>query len=363
MIRSRFLLFAYVSFGCGAFAGVSGCRHAAEPEAQQQPAANVRVEAVHEQNVSEALEIPGRVEVDPAHQVHIYAPLSGRLLDLKLTPGQEVHKGQTIAMLQSGDVAQARAEFEKARIETARADRALTRGQLLLAHEVLSQADFQDLKATDDSAHAEEERTRQRIHELGFNENGTTDVTPIVSPITGTVLDVNSGNGELQRSLDNSTGVATVANLDTVWVTGDIFERDLGVVKLHQPVVLRFPAYPGEDVHGTVAMIGDALDPTTHAVKLRVVIANPQHRFKPGMFATLRIERPPQLRVVLPAEAVLHNGSSTEVYVPAANGSYSEKQVTTGAEHGNTIEIVSGLSEGDRVVTHGAAFLRQPTGD
>jgi len=357
------LLFVYVSLGCGVLLGVSGCRHAAEGEQQQQPTANIKVEAVHAVNVSDALEVSGRVEVDPAHQVHIYSPLSGRLLDLRLTPGQEVRKGQTIAMLQSGDVAQARADFEKARIETARSDRALDRGKLLLAHEVLSQADFQDLKAADDSAHAEQERTRQRIRELGFSENGTTDVAPIVSPITGTVLDVNTGTGELQRSLDNSTGVATVANLDTVWVTGDIFERDLAAVKLHQEVIVRFAAYPGEDIRGTVAMIGDSLDPNTHAVKLRVVLNNPQHRFKPGMFATLRIDRPQELRVVVPTGAVLHNGSATEVYVPASDGRYVEKQVTTGAEHGNTVEIVSGLSDGDRVVTHGAAFLRQPTGE
>jgi cobalt-zinc-cadmium efflux system membrane fusion protein len=357
------LLVVNVSLGCGMLLGVSGCRHRAEGEQQQHPTANIKVETVHAINVVDALEVPGRVEVDPSHQVHIYAPLSGRLLDLRLTPGQEVRKGQTIATLQSGDVAQARADFEKARIETSRADRALDRGKLLLAHEVLSQADFQDLKATDDSAHAEQERTRQRIRELGFNESGTTDVAPIASPITGTVLDVNTGTGELQRSLDNSSGMATVANLDTVWVTGDIFERDLAAVKLHQPVVVRFPAYPGEDICGTVAMIGDSLDPNTHAVKLRVVLNNPQHRFKPGMFATLRIERAQRLRVIVPTEAVLHNGSTTEVYVPAGDRRYVEKQVTTGAEHGKTVEIISGLSDGDRVVTQGAAFLRQPAGD
>lgn len=363
MTRQKFLSASATLLGCASLLATSGCRHSAESEQQEQPTANVKVETVHAQNVSDALEVPGRVEVNPAHQVHIYAPLSGRLLDLRLTPGQEIRKGQTVAMLQSADVAQARADFQKARIEADRADRALQRGQLLLNHEVLSQADFQELKATDDAAHAEEERTRQRIHELGFSENGAGDVTPVFSPISGTVLDVSTGTGELQRSLDSSTGVASVANLDTVWVTGDIFERDLASVKLREPVIVRFPAYPGEDIHGTIAMIGDSLDPTTHAVKLRVVINNPQHRFKPGMFASVRIERAEQLRVVVPTEAVLHNNSATEVYVPTADGHYVEKQVTTGAEHGKSIEIVSGLAEGDRVVTQGAAFLRQPAGD
>jgi len=207
---------------------------------------------------------------------------------------------------------------------------------------VLSQADFQELKAADESAHAEEDRARQRIHELGFSESGTGDEAPIPAPITGTVLDVTTGTGELQRSLDNASGVATIANLDSVWVTGDIFERDLATVKLHQSVSVHFPAYPGEEVHGTVAMIVDSLDPTTHALKLRVAIRNPQHRFKAGMYATLQIERPPGSRVTVPIEAVLRNGSITEVYVPIGKGRYARSRVITGEEHGKTVEILAG---------------------
>ena len=352
-----------VAFGFCLATAIAGCKHADDEAAVDRPKANLRVEPVHAQNVAEMLEIPGRVEADPAHLVHIYAPLSGRILNLTLTPGQEVHKGQTVAMLQSGDVAQARTDFEKARIETLRADRALERGKLLVGHEVLSQADFQELQATDDAAHAEQERTRERIHELGFSENETTDVTPVVSPISGTVLDVGTASGEMQRSLETSNGIATVANLDSVWVTGDVFERDLGLVHLHEPVDVQFSAYPGADVHGTIAMIGDSLDPNTHAVKVRVVIDNPQHRFKPSMFAALRVNRPPQMRILIPAEAVLHDGEKTEVYVPAGGGNYVARQVVTGPAHGKHVEILSGLQEGELVVTQGAAFLREPVGD
>lgn len=354
---------AFVALGCCLPTLIIGCRHEGDEAPVDRPKANLRVESVHAQNVAETLQIPGRVEADPAHLVHIYPPLSGRILNLTLTPGQEIRKGQTIAMLQSGDVAQARADFEKARIETLRADRALERGKLLVSHEVLSEADFQELKATDDAAHAEQERTRQRIHELGFSENGTTDVTPIISPISGTVLDVGTASGEMQRSLETSNGIATVANLDSVWITGDVFERDLGTLHLRQPVDVQFSAYPGENVHSTIAMIGDSLDPNTHAVKVRVVIDNPQHRFKPSMFAALRVTRLPQMRILVPVEAVLHDGDKTEVYVPAVPGKFTAKQVVTGPTHGKQIEILAGLNDGEQVVTQGAAFLREPVGD
>lgn len=339
-----------------------GCKSDEVPPAAQQPTSGLKVEAVHTQSIGNSLDLPGRVEADPANLVHIYAPLSGRLMNFTLVAGQEVRKGQTIGMLESGDVAQARSDFEKAHIEVLRADRALDRGKLMLAHEVMSQADYQELVAADDSAHSEQERARQRVHELGFSENGTTDITPITAPITGTVLDVETANGEMQRSLETTNGLATVANLDTVWVTGDLFENDLGKVHVRGPVDITFSAYPGETLHGTISNIGDALDPSTHAVKVRVVLANPGHKLKPDMFATLHIALPAKTMILIPQAAVLHNGAQTIVYVPTGDNQYAEHTVQTGETRGDQVEIISGLHDGDRVVTEGAAFLRQPAG-
>lgn len=341
----------------------AGCRHEADAAPDQPANAGIKVGSVHVQTTSEVLRIPGRVEADPAHLLHIYAPLSGRLLKMTLTPGQDVHQGQTVALLQSGDVAQARSDFEKAHVETVRADGALKRGKLLYAHEVLAQADLQDLQAADDAAHAEQERARQRVHELGFSENGNSDVTAVISPISGTVLEIGTSAGEMQRSLETTTGIATVANLDIVWVTGDLYEQDLALVRAGQPVTVSFSAYPGEEIQGTIANIGDSLDPATHAVKVRVVLANPGHRFKPAMFATLGIARPSMRRILLPQTAVLHEGAMAEVYVPAGDGKYATRQVDVGATVGDKVEILRGLQEGEQVVLEGAAFLRQPVGD
>ena len=100
--------------------------------------------------------------------VHIYPPISGRVLSLKVLPGQELTKGQQIGTLQSSDAAQARSDFEKAKIEAARADLQLQRAKELLQHEVMAQRDYDDVKALDDADHAELERARQALHILGF---------------------------------------------------------------------------------------------------------------------------------------------------------------------------------------------------
>lgn len=360
---TRFLLLAGA-----ATALMSGCKKALPPsETEQQANAGLETTVAHAQENTEYLEVPAHVMADPSKTVRIYPPLSGRIFGLRVLPGQEVKKGDAIAMLQSSDVAAARSDFEKAKIEVLRADRALARGKLLFEHEVLSQADYYELQAVDQVAHSEQERARQRINELGFAENGVSDIVAVRSPISGAVLDIGTASGEMQRSLDNATTIATIANLDTVWVAGDVFERDLAVLRGGRPVEVSIPAYPDLHLTGKIANISDALDPNTHTLKLRVVLDNPQHLLKPEMFATIRVSEGVKRAFLLPESAVLHEGEKTSVFVETAGGKYDQRSVTVGRslDRGGTkvAEVLSGLNDGDKVVTTGSALLRPVTGD
>lgn len=351
---------------------VSGCKKkVAVAEADAPIAATVDSQAVYAQQTTDYLEVPAHFMADPADVVHIYPPLSGRIFGLKILPGQEVTKGQVIAQLESNDVNLARSDYEKTKIEVLRADRALARGKLLLAHEVLSQADEQELEATDQVAHSELERSRQRIRELGFSEDGTSDIVALRAPISGAVLDIGTASGEMQRSLDNATSVATIANLDSIWASGDVFERDLGALHGGAQVTVVVPAYPGVTLTGTIANISDALDPATHTLKLRVVLANPGHKLKPEMFATIRVAGATRRAFLVPESAVLHQGEQTFVFLASGGtGSkpkYDERAVQTGrtTDHNGvrTVEVLGGLQDGDKVVTTGGALLRPVQGD
>jgi membrane fusion protein, heavy metal efflux system len=348
---------------------LTACKSSAPPPAEATQPANAGIETTiaHSQQSTDYLEIPARIAADPSHVVRIFPPASGRMLGLRVLPGQEVKKGDTIATLQSSEIAAARADYEKAKIEVQRADRALTRGKLLLQHEVLSQADYYELEAADQSAHSELERTRQRIHELGFSEDSTSDEVALRAPISGVVLDIGTATGEMQRSLDNATPIATIANIDTVWIVGDVFERDLNSVKPGREVEIRVPAYPDLDLKGRVANIGDALDPNTHTLKLRVVLPNPKHTLKADMFATIRVPGAARNAFILPATAVLHEGDKTSVFLQNASGKYDQRPVTIGRSFDSgavkNIEVLSGINDGDKVVTVGGALLRPTNGD
>jgi len=339
----------------------SGCESRKPADASDTPAPQYRVMdtvVAHVQPVHDQLTLAARVQANPTTVVHIYPPISGRVLALKVLPGQDVAKGQIVGMLQSTDLQQARSDYEKAKIEAARSDLQLNRAKDLLQHQVMAQKDFDDLNAVDQAAHAELSRALQTLHILGYKESDTSDLVAIRSPIPGVVLDVNTASGELQRSLDNATSIATVANINDVWVVADLYPRDVQSVRRGQPVEVRVNGYPDTVYHGVVDNISDAVDPQTLTLKVRVVLPNPHHRFKPQMYATVSITDHSRNAIVVPATAVIRDGVSTYVYVQTGENKYERRDVQVGEAHDTTAEVTGGLHEGDRVISTGAELLR-----
>ncbi|MFZ0630160.1 MAG: efflux RND transporter periplasmic adaptor subunit [Acidobacteriaceae bacterium] len=346
--------------GLAAALSLSGC-HENEPPAQTPTPAQQVVETVtvHRQQVAGQLVLPARIAANPTDMVHIYPLISGRVLSLRILPGQEVHKGEAIGTLQSSDAAQARSDYEKAKIEADRADLQLNRAKELLAHDVMAQRDYDDLKALDAADHSELERARQTLHMLGFSENGTSDIVPITAPISGVVLDVGTGPGELQRSLDNATAIATIANINAIWVIGDLYPRDQGKVHVGQTAAITVNGYPGMTLHGKVDNISDAVDPTSLTLKVRVVLPNPQHRLKPDMYANMTLTGAAQNVIEVPATAVIQNGHETFVFVETAAGKYERRKITLANSGTATDDVAQGLNDGETVVSQGSELLRE----
>ena len=338
---------------------VAACRRDETPPQTPTPKEQVvETVTVHPQQVASQLVLPARITANPTRMVHIYPLISGRVLSLSILPGQEVRAGQKIGTLQSGDAAQARSDFEKARIEAARADLHLNRAKELLQHDVMAQRDYDDLKALDDSDHSELERARQALHLLGFSENDTSDVVPILAPISGVVLDVGTGPGELQRSLDNATAIATIADIDSIWVVGDLYPRDQVSIRVGEQADITVNGYPDLKLHGPIDNISDSVDPVSLTLKVRVVLPNPGHRLKPQMYANMAIAGRQRNVIVVPATAVIQNGHDVFVFVETVPGKYERRTVKLGETHADNDEIIQGLNDGDKVVSTGPELLR-----
>lgn len=352
-----------VAAGLVACIALAGCEKKVNPATGEISRTQViETVIVHRQQIANQLVLPARIVSNPTLTVNIYPQVSGRILSLRILPGQQVHKGETIGMLQSSDAGQARADFEKAKIEAGRADLQLTRAKELLAHGVMAQRDYDDMKALDETDRAELERARQALHVLGFNETSTSDTIPIIAPISGVVLNVGTGPGELQRSLDNATPIANISNIDSVWVVGDLYPRDQAVVRVGQPASITIIGYPGMVLHGVIANISDAVDPVSLTLKVRVVLPNPGYRLKPAMYANMSLTTSTRDEIVVPSTAVIRNGDETFVFVETSPGRYDRRNITLGGSETGSDEVTQGLSDGETVVTTGAELLREAEG-
>ena len=148
-----------------------------------------------------------------------------------------------------------------------------------------------------------------------------------------------------------------LADLRTVWVDGQVFEHDLALVRTGQRVSVEIQAYPGERWPGSVTYIYPLVDAATRRARIRIELANPGQRLKPGMFATVHLTSALRERVLtVPRSAVLATGQRSVVFLKTASGTLQPHEVVTGAANDDRVEIRSGLQAGDTVVAS-ATFL------
>lgn len=148
-----------------------------------------------------------------------------------------------------------------------------------------------------------------------------------------------------------------VVDLSTVWLEGEVFERDLAGVRLGQQVTAEFEALPGEQRTGRITYIYPTLNPETRTARVRVELANPRLALKPGMYATIRVSGTgPESALSVPRSAVLSTGTRNLVFVKRADGMLEPRDVLPGLATTERIQILEGLSVGDTVVSS-ATFL------
>jgi membrane fusion protein, heavy metal efflux system len=314
--------------------------------------------AVARKSVPDYLEIAGRVQPDPTKVIRVYPPLGGRVMSVDVRPGDHVRRGQQIATLDSGDVAAARADFQKARADSELKARALVRAADLYQHQAIAEKDYQQAVADDQSAKSELDRARTQLKVLGVSPDGAMDRLSVTAPRDAVVLDIGAAPGEFSKSLDAPAPLCTLADLSTVWVMGDVYEKDIVGVKAGDRAEIAVSAYPGQKLEGRVGNVGDAIDPLTHALRLRVVLPNPGERLKPEMFASIRVLRATVDGIQVPTSALLREPGGVFIFVQKSPGHFEKRGVKPGRAVGSEIEITEGLQAGETVVTEGALLVR-----
>ncbi|MGE5808967.1 MAG: efflux RND transporter periplasmic adaptor subunit [Nitrospirota bacterium] len=335
--------------------------------AEAQKTAGITVRTAAPESLSAPIEATAAVELNGDKVANVSARTSGRLVRITALQGDVVKANQPLAYFDSPELGQAWAEYSKAkgRVEASRKN--VSREETLFEKKISPEKDV--IRARQELAEAEADLSfaREKFHLLGVDidrfemkREGEHQhpLIAIASPISGTVIERTATQGEV---VGPEKAIFTIADLSSLWVIIDIYEKDLGRVRQGTPVKVVTAAYADKTFRGVISHVGDVMDDKTRTVKARVAVENGNRLLKPGMFATVSIDvkgAQTEKAIMAPDEAVLMDGEERFVFVMTGPETFEKREVRPGRMIGKNVEIVEGLHAGDKVAVTGAFILK-----
>lgn len=309
------------------------------PEKQQ--LIGVKYEKVEVGGGSRTIRSVGKVAIDETRIGHVHTKVEGWIDKVFVDfTGKLVQKGQPLLTIYSPDMLASQRELLlAAKAKTIMRDSALPSG--FDQSESLLQATRRRLELWDLS--------EAQINQVLTTGEPIKNIT-LYSPMTGYITDRKAFP---QVKVMPDTDLYTIVDLSHVWIMADVFEYEAPNIHLGQTARVSLQAIPGRTFNARIDFLQPQVDPMTRTLKVRLNMDNPGVMLKPDMYADIefRVNIPSKLTV--PAEAVLNAGERKTVFVDRGNGYFEPRQVKTGEREGGRIQILSGLSGGERVVTSG----------
>lgn len=330
---------------------------------------NLKTSVVERKPLSSEIKTTAVIEPNRTRIAHVSPRISGRVVDVKAFLGDSVQQGQVLAELDSIELGQTKAEYleSKANLEVARAN--YSRENRLFKKQITSEKEYLYAKAEFIRSESALNTALETLRLLGLSDEeikslkwGETDhpasIFPLIAPFTGTVVEQHIVLGEFIKPEDKPY---TIADLSHLWIQLDIYEKDLRWVEVGKTVDIKVNAYPDENFEGKITYVSDILDESTRAAKARVEILNMDGKLKPGMFATAIISIPSsdnEEGIVVLSTAIQQIEGKSAVFVQEGEDSFEMRGVSLGQHSGDYVQVLKGLSPGDKVVTEGGFYLK-----
>ena len=295
--------------------------------------------------------VPARITFDEASTSRLGSPLSGRVTAVTVERGQHVAKGAPLFTVSSPNLAELRADAEKAGVERATAQANYNRVKDLVTSGSLPGKELITAEQELSEAELAVRLAAQKLASLNVAGAGAASFT-VLAPREGVVVEKQVAVGQ---SVDASAGsLMAIADLSDVWVVADLFENDVGALA---PGAKAKVTVGSAEYSASVDQVAGVVDPERHTVPVRVRLANPDGSLRPNAYAQIRFFDPTTAKVSLPASAVMSDGATSYVYLKTPKGELKRKNVVAGTVSGGTIPILDGVNVGDEVVVQGAILL------
>lgn len=304
----------------------------------------VKYEQVVRRPLEKVIRTVGRVAVDERRLAKVTIKFHGWIEQLFVSAsGDHVKKGQKLFAIYSPDLVATQEEYLLA----------------LQSRKQLGESEIPEVAAGSKDLL---EATRHRLHLWDIGEEHirelertkqVTKTLPIHSPISGTVIRKEVLQG---AHVEPGEELYTIADLSHIWILADIYEYELSFVKIGQKADVTLSYDPGTVLTGQLGFIYPTLDPKTRTAKVRFELDNADEKLKPDMYANVELRVNLGTRLAIPQEAVIESGQNQIVFLHLGGGKLEPRLIKTGVKTGEWSEVLTGLKEGDHIVTS-ANFL------
>ena len=314
-------------------------------------------------DLADKLQVPSQVEVDEERLVSIGSYVTGRIVDLYVTLGQNVEAGEPLARISSPELTQAQLAYLRASSRTILAQKAAERAHHLLSADVIAIAEVERRESELEVSRAELEAAKDQLRLLGVDNGALKDLVDkghilpsvaIKASKNGIVIGRHVIIGQVVQPADQ---LFQVADLSAVWVVGDVPEQIARNVRVGQHVEIHVPALGDVNFDGLIIFVADTVNPLTRTVMVRTMVENPKRKLKPDMLATMHITDNPHKSMVVPETAVVREANRDYVFLSQGNNRFLRVPVELGPEVADMRPVLKGLTAEQPIVVDGAFHL------
>lgn len=330
-----------------------------ELSAEQIKSAGIELAVAAPRSMSTSVTFPGEIRFDEDRTTHVVPRVGGIVEEVKVDLGQAVKKGQVLAVIASQQISDQRAELNAAqrRLELARLT--MQREKKLWEDKISAEQDYLLARQAYQEADISYANGRQKLSAIGASlKSSAGNRYELIAPFDSMVVEKHLAIGEV---VNDTTSAFTLSDLSRVWATFGVAPKDLNKVVVGRAVTVSAPDLNAQ-VEGRISYVGNLLGEQTRAAAVRVVLANPEGAWRPGLFVSVDVTADKaNAAVSLPESAIQSVEDKPSVFVRNAEG-FELRPVKVGRRDGGYVEILQGLTAGTQVAAAGSFILKSELG-
>jgi cobalt-zinc-cadmium efflux system membrane fusion protein len=307
--------------------------------------------------VGDELKLSGEINFDDKKVSKVYPFSSGQVLQVDVSVGDKVSKGQTLAVIKSADVSGNYSDLSTASNDVTIAKKQMDNQKSLFDNGIASEREYIEAKENYQKAVTSAEKIKTQIQINGGGRTTANGTYVITAPISGYVVEKKINQGGFIRS-DANDNLFTVGDISDVWVWANVYETDIAKVKAGYAAAVTTLAYPDSTFRGVVDEVSNILDPVTKVMRIRVKLPNEKGLLKPEMFANIMITNKNGAKAVaVSSKAIVSENGKNYVIIYKDKCDLKVQEVEILKTVGNKTYIKSGISEGEKVIADNQILL------